>query len=611
MEQYRDKVYLNLIRRLNTEKQEIMKDDLGSQFVRNCGRDLAGEVVRNCFNTSNYYLTVDQLAKRILEFSYENEYDPLAQNGGAGELTKLVYNYHSTSAELEQVTRVMEDSQKQLFTNDRKQDKLDINGKKAYRKSVTGADGTVYDDLTGKAGGTTPYIMNGKVHTRSDIHADHIQAREAAMYNSRYLKTTGVDELKLFWNSSENMQMMFASANSSKGDVRVCSINGKIVYLKADSNEYKQADVQDITYRATPEELADAVCFRWESVDPSKEGQNQKKIQNLKDKGYLNEDGKVPKSVRSQLVRNIRASQNAESRVTLKSTNYGQVSLDAFSQTKGGIGEIIAGQIIYYAAPPIVYELRMMLKDKDMRLENALEKLEAAQSRIEEYVFSKLKQIFTNILVNSLKRFIKSFMDILIKTVKATVQKLLKMAKNLVLSTVDAIRIISNKQSTSAEKADAVFNLYGVTITACVVELLFDLAAEALHIPPPLDGIVFGPLQILTSIICTNLTLLILKKLDLFDVQYGFKRNRIKMIFEESTTEYDQLMDVAQTYTDRENEMLIEAARQECQEIYENLQALNYHSQSARNDLEKINTMFSMEINFEEDWLRFLGFVPA
>ena len=243
--------------------------------------------------------------------------------------------------------------------------------------------------------------------------------------------------------------MMFASANSSKGDVRVCIVNGKTAYLNARSDEYKQVGVQDITYRATPEQLADAACSQWESVDLSKEGQNQKKIQNLKEKGYLNEDGKVPKSVRSQLVQNIRASQNAESRVILKNTNYGQVSLDALSQTKGGIGEIIAGQIIYYAAPPIVYELRMMLKDKDMRLENALEKLEAAQSRIEEYVFSKLKQIFTNILVNSLKRFIKSFMDILIQTVKATVQKLLKMAKNLVLSTVDAIRIISDKQSTS------------------------------------------------------------------------------------------------------------------------------------------------------------------
>lgn len=87
--------------------------------------------------------------------------------------------------------------------------------------------------------------------------------------------------------------------------------------------------------------------------------------------------------------------------------------------------------------------------------------------------------------IQRLKRFIKSFMDILINLVKATVKKLLKLAKNLILSTVDAIRIISDKNTSSAQKADAVFQLYGVTITSCVIEILFELAGNALHLSEP------------------------------------------------------------------------------------------------------------------------------
>ena len=50
------------------------------------------------------------------------------------------------------------------------------------------------------------------------------------------------------------------------------------------------------------------------------------------------------------------------------------------------------------------------------------------------------------------------------------------------------------------------------------MEVLFELLGDMLHIPEPFDDIVFGPLQILTTIVCTNLTMLVLKKLDLFGV---------------------------------------------------------------------------------------------
>ncbi len=606
MEKYQDTVYLNLIRQLNNNCQAILCEDLGSEFVRNCGRDIAGEIVRNCFDTSSYNLTVNQLAKRILEFSYESEYDPLADNGGIEGISKTVLNYNEfNSKELEKIASIMDASQEQLFTEHRATDKHASKGLREYRKSKVDENGDIYDELNGQKGAKKTIIRNGKEETKSELQADHCQARETAKYNTKYLKKEGGEELKLFWNSADNMQIIYESANASKGDIRVCKVNGKIKYMNARSSEYDSN--ADITHKATPEQLADAIVKQWESIDEIRNKKFDSKIQKLKDKGYLDESGKVPKSVQKELINNIRYSQNIESKIILKVTDYTQVSKDAVDNTKGAIGKVIAGQVLYYAAPPLIYELRTILKEKTIKLETALEKLGAAAKRICEYVLLKIKPLFMNIAFSSLKKFIKSFMDILINIVKATVKKILKMAKNLVLATVDAVRIISNRNSSSSEKANAVFNLYGVTITSCVIEVLFELAADALHIPNPFDDIIFGPLQILVTVICINLTLVILKKLDLFDLQYGFKMSQIRQLFKETREAYETEYELSTSYADAEIAKIIEGAKQESLMIFKNLEEYNLKKQSVRDELEKINSILSMKIDFEDEWLKFLG----
>lgn len=619
MAAYRDSAYLNMIQQINTKAAAVMKGDMGSQFVHNCGRDIAGELVRNCFDTSDYNITVDQLARRILEFNYETDFDPLAENGGVGSSIKSVLNYNDnpkTSAELKEIENVFNgiENQTKLFDEDRSKSNADTKREEAYRNSKVKnihvdengqMTGELTDEITGETYQTTPYPHSKTRWYAKGLQADHIQAWNAAMYNKRYLTGAGVEELRTFYNSDDNLEMMFGAANGSKGDIRVCNVNGKIEYHNARSADYDPST--DITYKATPEQLADAICNQWTKVDESREEKSQPRIEKLKEKGYLNEDGTVPKSVRNALVQNIKHSQNVESVIILKNTQYTQVAKDSLSQTKASIGKIIAGQIIYYAAPPLVFEIKTILKDKAIKLENALEKLEASGNRICEYVFSKIKDIFKNIVANSLKRFIKSFMDILISTVKATVKKLLKVAKSLVLSTVDAVRIIADKNATHAEKADSVFNLFGVTITSCVIEVLFEMLGNVLHIPEPLDDIIFGPLQILTTIVCTNLTMLILQKADLFDVRFGFKMNAIRKVFSEEQKIYAAEMDAAESYTSETIDAIIANAQAESKTIYNDLMALDPTNVSVRGDLEKVNRMFSMNINFEKEWLHFIG----
>lgn len=606
MEEYQDTLYLSMIRNINSECQDILSDDLGSEFVKNCGRDLAGEVVRECFDTSAYSITVDQLAQRILEFSYENEYDPLASNAGVGEITKSVLNYNEMhSADLDIITGIMDESQEKLFTEERDKDNLDKKGKRDYREQKTDENGDIYDELTGEKGAKKTYVKNKKVVEKSDLQADHISARETATYNSKYVTEKGREKLREFINSADNFQMIDEVANSSKSDLRVCIVDGEIKPVSARSNEYDPKT--DITATATPEQMADAICKRWESEDPNRQGKSKSKIEKLKDKGYLDEEGKVPKSVRKKLTENIRHSQNVESKIILQNANYKETAKTAKDITKSSMGKIIAGQVIYYTAPPLVYELKGILKNKVTSVEDAIERLSKSARRIGDYVLSKLKDIFINIAYNSLKKFIKSFMDILINLVKATVKKILKMAKNLVLSTVDAVRIIANPDSSASEKANSVVNLFAVTITTCVIEVMFEVLGETLHIPEPFDDIVFGPLQILTTVICTNLTMLILKKADLFDVETGLKVSKIRKLFEESRQEYVEKCDISSAYADEVAAKLIEEAKVQSKEIYDRIIEFDPYRISVRPELEKINSMFSMNIEFENEWLKFIG----
>ncbi len=591
MVEYQDQVYLNLVQQANTKCREILQDDLGNQFVQNCGRDIAGEVVRSYFDTSDYYITVDQMAKRIFEFDYRNEYDPISGND---ELRKSVYNYHDhSSSTLSNIIEEIDSNQVKLFE---KETYRDSNGKEKtryedhymikkrkdeYASSKTDGDGNIVDEYTGKDG---EYVTdkNGNHKRRQEV--EHTQSVNAATYNQKYLKEKGISELKEMLNSEDNFAMMDKSANASKGDVKVYDNNGN-----------------DITHRATPEQLADAVCERWETDNGGT------KVENLQDKGYLNEDGKVPKSVKKKLVENIKKSQNAESEVILKNADYKAISKDAVKETKASLGKIISGQLIYYGAPPLFYEVRKALKEKNNGLDDVINKIGRAGKRIGKYLLSKMTQIFSNVAFNSLKKLVKTFMDILINMLKATVKKMMRMAKTIVMSTIDAVKIIANKESSRAEKADAVTNLYAIAVTNIVVEVLFELIEKGVKLPEWL----LKPLQILTSVVCTNATMLVLQKADLFDVRLGFKINKIRDVFTEANLEYNYQVKMASEYTNDAIQKMIQEAREDSIKVYNNLIELNPYENDVTNDLKKVADMFNMEIEFEDEWLRFIGLSTA
>lgn len=600
MLQKEKELYIASVEKMNMNTRELLKNDFGTTLVSNCARDIAGEIVRRYFDMGDYYITVDQMFERIVYFSYDSEKDLLTSNEA---IRKAYYNMEdsaSTSKTLQSIEKSCQAAQKQLFDENRRQDSLDKKGKASYRESKLTEDRKIYDEMTGQQGGAYTVTKNDKEHLVSDLHADHIQARETIKYNSRYIREDKIEKLKEFYNSADNMQMMHASANTSKSDVRVCEVNGKIEYLQSKemkSRIEKGERIADISYKATAEQLADATISQWE-----KETKSGNKTQVLKEKGYLDENGKVKKEVRKELERNIRSSQNKESIEILKDTNYGNVAKDAAEETKKSIKKVIAGQVIYYVLPPLVFEAQTILKRKDITIDVFFAEMKKAGDRVVKYVKSKLGEIFKNVVNNSISNFIKTFFNIIIEMVKETVKKLIKIIKQVVMSLVNCVKILCNGKSTAAEKADAITKTLSVSVNAVVMELLFEYLEKQFGLP----DILMEPLQIIVTILSTNIIMLVLQKMDLFDIQYGLLVSNIEKVFNEANEEYLQESNALFQASTEEINTYMNKIKEHMEEIQESISKIDVYKEEITPYLEQLNTLFNMEIDFNLEWNEFI-----
>ena len=573
-----EKLYLAMVNQINSQMKELLKNDLGNQLANNCARDFAGEIVRNYLpmNTGEMYITADQMFDRIINFRYDNDIDPLSSNE---EIRKMFYNNENREM-LNKIAEESQKAQKQLFTEDRSQDKLDREGKLKYRESKKDENRLLTDELTGQKGEFLEYEKNGQKYQKSDMHADHIQARAAAKYNSEYITEKGVEELKEFINSDDNFQIIHASANTSKGDVRVYDENGI-----------------DITYKATPEQMTEATCQMWEK--DTKSG-NKKAI--LKEKGYLDEDGKkVKKEVREKLKKQYEKSMNEESKVILKNIKYHSVGKTAMKNTVASFPKIFAGQLMYYGIPPIVYETKCIIKNRNANLDNFFVKLKKAFKRVINYMRSKLKNIMGNIAHNSLKSFLRNFFYILIDLLKATVKRVFKMIKDIVMALVNSIKILGDKNRTAAEKADAIVNTLGITISSIAVNVII----EYLEIQFPFLKPLSDPLQVIITILTANISMLILQKMDIFNVRYGLMVAKIKEIFEEGRAEYKEQLKLLEDETYTNIDKLLEEVEFELFNVITDISSADINEKDLKDEIDIINKTFNMGIDLEKEWNQF------
>ncbi len=568
------------IESLNTEYRQLLTNDFGSQLANNCAKDVAGEVCRRFFDMGDYYITADQLADRLVHFSYDNDKDIFSTDE---TIRKAFYNYTDaiTSETFAHIRATCDKAQVKMFEKDtvvkdnakttRKYRDIQLmtSKKAAYRNEQAAQNGEViYDEISG---------------ARSDkrqLEVDHVQSAAAATYNSRYISEKGYQKLKDFYNSSDNFQMLEKSANGSKGDVRVYDKDGN-----------------DITHRATPEQMAEAVGKRWENV---KNPETRKKF--IED-GLLDENGKLTEKAKRELVQRYRKSMNTESKILLTNMQYGAVATDALQYTKQSMGKIIAGQVIYYVLPPTIFETQRILRKKNMTLDGFFRELKRAGHRIIAYVRSKLGEMFKNVAFNGINNFLKAFMDIVIEVVKATVKRLLKVLKNVVLSLVQCVKITIDKHSSKAEKADAMTKIMATTISTVIIELFLEYLEKQFGIP----NFIMEPLQIIVTILATNIIMLVLQKADLFDVQYGLLSANIEKVFDSNLEAYQTQRKALSTLNEESIVYQLNHIKADIYDIQENLTRLSPHCIDVIENLDKINKVFDMKLDFELEWQNFIG----
>ena len=255
--------------------------------------------------------------------------------------------------------------------------------------------------------------------------------------------------------------------------------------------------------------------------------------------------------------------------------------------------------------PPMIFETQTILKQKDITLDTFFKELKKAGNRVTKYVQSKMKEIFKNIAGNTFHKFIKSFFDCIIEIVKATAKRIVKVIKDVTLSLINCVKVLAQKESSASQKADSITKILAATVTTVVMEILFEYLETQFHLP----DFLMEPLQIIVTILSTNIIMLMLSKLDLFNTKYGFLVSNIENIFEEEnerllSSRNELLQEGRQVFDEQIQEIESEIAN-----IKNSIIELNMYKDEALPYLDKINEVFDMGIDFEEEWMSYLQVV--
>ena len=587
-----DETYINIIENINkrTKELEDMQKVLQNDFLKTCAMDISGETIRTFFDTGDYNITVDQLYNRIINFTYEDKIDPLSNTLEMNR--KNIYNLANSKESQENLKREIGEPEK-LFN---KETVVDENGKEKKGK---------YEDnslIEKKKKEYRKEHPNDEIGIAEKTDVDHSQPLATAKVYSKYLVEGGKEKIKEFYNSSDNFQMLGKTANQCK--------NSAVVYLKNEKGEYidKEGNILknqskldgrvDITNTATVKQRTEAV------IDNIKGGKNRdpKTTQKLKDEGILDENGEIKPEVKRKIEENLEKSYNKEGKVILKNTDKGKVAKDAGKETFRQMGKIISGQLIYYLVPPVIYEIKEGIKNNNDG-DSILEKLKNSSERIIEYVSSKLDKILSNIFFNGFKKFIKNFFSIIIEIVKGVFKKILKLAKELIIVTIDAIKILFDGSKSFAEKMDAILQLVGGLFVNLAIGILFEYISKQFFIPEW----ALLPLEMIVRVVLSNFAMLALKKLDIFGVNRKLKVEKIKAIFEEEEKNKDLIIQREIDNVNSNNKLLFQELQEELFNINKKIEENNMFNQSIKEELKRSFEIFGKNITLNNKLKNILG----
>lgn len=553
------KLYLNYATKLNSLSDEALRTDYARKFADGCIQDIIGQMIRNFFPLTDTYVTADQLLKRVITFTYQTDYDPLFEKEG---VRTLAYNYDEVQGISEFVNgfNVKLKLDRGIYV-DGERSKLPDYRKKALVNQETN---TVVDDLTGKTRpDQIPEGNNGR--TTASLEGDHKVPIAEASVNEEFTKDIQAysEEAERIYNDKDNIWYIDEKANNIKSDL------------------------------ADPENIIQA----WENATAE-----QKEV--LRQRGILDENDEVPEYIKNRLraeIRNARKTIEYRSDLNqLRNLDYASVGKHGFEKTVGAIPKIVAGQILYYMLPPVVYETKCAIltsKENGVNIDSVIQKLNKASKRIIDYTLSHVGVMFGNLTHNTVKQFFRTVFDIVISLLKSYIRHFVQIAKTITISVLDSIRIIAQPGTDKMQKADAVTNLFVLGLTNTLLDIAFEYL-ELQGIPAEITEVV----QVLASVVVSNLVFILMEKLDLFDVHYGFKIAKLEQIFANVSTEYTADRLALQSRTQEEIDLLKNDLLQQIESFKKDLETKDFYAEDVFEDVERINRLFNMNISFTQEW---------
>jgi len=615
-------MYVNIANELNQKQNRVLMGDqdnnaLGQAVIM----DISGQLASTYFGLNDLNISADQLARYMTNFSYESSEDPVADEVARKDGLSAVSADNIGISD--QGLQALENQQK-LFGKsiDRNQE-----GQKTARSQSSGID-----------------ALTGERHEGTRQEADHVMAR-STVYTPDWLSKAGQKKIETLTDSQTNFQMINWKANRIKSDNRVYSDkNGNIIPVKYTE---KQPDgTIDITATATPNQrneafigsINKAVSDANDTIANSKNAQKvkaaQTTISELKKGNYLDEKGQLNKKISDQNLKNLHKMANAQDRIIL--ADFGKNAMahfqsagaqvlmghevyerDMLGRTKtdennkpitktnrkgekvhrGGMKDLIIGQIIYYTLPPLLFEVRQGLK-KGKSTDGVLKRLKKSVGRITKFIISKLRNIIMNITSGGLRAFVKQLLSTAIDVLAGTLKNVLTILRDFLMAIMSSIKILTNKKMSGVEKANAVMGLITTTTIGLIVNLLLD------ELPANLE-ILKIPIQIIVTALLSNLAMKWLEQLDLFNIKYGFNIAQLRQLYDDASGNLNiQLNENLRASEHRYDQVREELSKLEQQTMA--LKGINYYYDSAEETLNDINYQYDMQIDFDGEWEQFV-----
>jgi len=112
-------------------------------------------------------------------------------------------------------------------------------------------------------------------------------------------------------------------------------------------------------------------------------------------------------------------------------------------------------------------------------------------------------------------------------------------------------------------------------------------------------------LQIIVTILVTNIIMLILQKADLFDVQYGLLISNIQAVFVQENEIYLEESNHLKQQIEREADEYMDELHEQIGKIEASLTDFSPFEGDACIELDRLNEIYQMGIDFKQEWLDF------